>query len=148
MAEKYVCSLPIGIRIRWVNSMKELLAHTSYHVCLICFFLALNLVKPRCLSLCLSCLLSNNYWAMQHRVSIFIQPSKVLSDGEIWVVINQIETLHTLSILIFACIYFCELKKIVFHKYLFFPNGNFEFINFNRIEKRIRKRQLSQGTCS
>ena len=34
------------------------------------------------------------------------------------VVIILIETLHTLSILIFACTYFCELKKIIFREYL------------------------------
>ena len=44
---------------------------------------------------------------------------------ESWVVIIQIETLHKLSVLIFACIYFCELKKIIFPEYLFYANGKF-----------------------
>ena len=50
MAEKYVnsvWSLPIGIRIRWTNSMEELLAYTSSHVCFIRFLLALNLVSSK-----------------------------------------------------------------------------------------------------
>ena len=50
MAEKYVnsvWSLPIGIRIRWKNSMEELLAYTSSHVFLIRFLLALNLVSSK-----------------------------------------------------------------------------------------------------
>ena len=58
-------------------------------------------------------------------------------------VIIQIETLHTLSVLkkaklkkmYFTITHFCEWQ--VFE--------NFEFINFSPKEKRIRKRQLSQG---
>ena len=41
------------------------------------------------------------------------------------VVITLIETLHTLSILIFARIYFCELKKIIFREYLCLPMASF-----------------------
>ena len=33
-------------------------------------------------------------------------------------VVIQIETLHTLSVLLFTCFYVCELKKIVFREYL------------------------------
>ena len=65
-----------------------------------------------------------------------------------WVVITQIETLHTLSVLIFACIYFCKLKKIVFPENLFLRMASFwkfAFINFNPKDKRLRKRQLNQG---
>ena len=60
----------------------------------------------------------------------------------------QTETLHTLSILIFACIYSCELKKSYFASAYFFEwqvFQNFEFINFSPKEKRLRKRQLNQG---
>ena len=41
------------------------------------FLLALDFAcsKIKCLSFCLSCLLSNNYWATWHQISIFIQPS-------------------------------------------------------------------------
>ena len=54
----------------------------------------------------------------------------------------QIEPLHTLSVLIFAGIYFCELKKsyfvgTYFCKWQVFEN--FEFIDFRPKEKRIRK---------
>ena len=66
------------------------------------------------------------------------------------VVIILIETLHTLSILIFACTYFCELKKSYFvSTYVceWQAFENFEFINFRPKEKRIRKRQLNQRIC-
>ena len=70
---------------------------------------------------------------------------------------------HTLSVLIFACIYFCELKKSYFASTYFckwqvfetFASTyfcewqvfeNFEFINFSPKEKIIRKRELNQGT--
>ena len=33
--------------------------------------------------------------------------------------------MHSLSILIFVCIYFCELKKNVFLEYSFFANSKF-----------------------
>ena len=69
----------------------------------------------------------------------------------------------TLSVLIFACIYFHELKKSYFastgcSEWQVFENfkstyfcewlvfENFEFINFRPKENRIRKRQLTQGT--
>ena len=66
------------------------------------------------------------------------------------VVIILIETLHILSILIFACTYFCELKKITFREYLCLQMASFwkfEFINFRPKEKRKRKRQLNQRIC-
>ena len=40
-------------------------------------------------------------------------------------VVIQMETLHTLSVLIFVCISFCELKKIVFREYLFLQMASF-----------------------
>ena len=68
-------------------------------------------------------------------------------------VVIQIETLHTLGVLIFTCIYFCKLKKsyfasICFCKWKVFEN--FKFINFSPKEKTIRKRRLNQwifGLC-
>ena len=55
----------------------------------------------------------------------------------------QIETLHTLSVLIFACIYFCELKKLYFASTYFLQLASFwkfrVYINFSPIEKRTRK---------
>ena len=56
----------------------------------------------------------------------------------------------TLSVILFACIYFCELKKNRISRVLVFCEKrvfeNFEFINFSPKEKGIRKRQLNQGT--
>ena len=42
-----------------------------------------------------------------------------------WVVVIQTETLHALSVLIFACFYVYELKKIVFREYLFLRMASF-----------------------
>ena len=56
-------------------------------------------------------------------------------------VVIQIETLHTLSVLISACIHVCELKKPYFASTYFYEwqvFESFEFINFSPKEKRIR----------
>ena len=55
---------------------------------------------------------------------------------------------HTLSVLIFACIYFRELKKIVLREYLFLRLAasflKFRVYKFQPQRKKIR--QLNQGT--
>ena len=60
----------------------------------------------------------------------------------------QIETLYTLSVLIFAYLFLRAKKNRIsrvlpFYEWQVFEN--FGFINFSPIEKRIRKRQLNQG---
>ena len=60
-------------------------------------------------------------------------------------VVIQIETLHTFNVLIFACIYFCELKKIVFCEYLFLRMASFwkfRVYKFQRQRKKNKKRTV------
>ena len=135
MADKYVdsvWSLAIGIRIKWTNSMEELLAYTHL-ICLFnsFFFLALNFLFSK---------------TKMFKYRYLFSQAKYYLTRESWMVIIQIETLHTLSILISACIYFCELKKRILRVLIFYEwqvFDNFEFINFSPIEKWIRKIQLN-----
>ena len=61
------------------------------------------------------------------------------------VVVIQIETLHNLSVLIFACIYFWELQKIVFCEYLFLQMAsfwNFWVYKFQPQRKKNKKKTV------
>ena len=122
--------------------MEELLAYTSSHVCLICFLLALTFIFSKIKMFKLLFIL---FVIKQRNIGchyLFSQ-ANYCRTRESWVVITEIE-------IIFACIYFCELKKSYFASTYFCEwqvFENFEFINFTPKEKRIRKRQFNHEIC-
>ena len=87
-------------------------------------------------------MLLNNYWATQHRISIFIQPSKVLFDEGKPSVDNSDRKIAHLKPTNFHFYLFLRAKKNRILRVQVFEN--FEFINFSPKEKGT-KRQLNQG---
>ena len=81
----------------------------------------------------------------------FFSQAKYYPLRESWVVIIQIGTFAYLKHTNFSRVFFCEVKQIVFHEYLFLRMASFWkfwLYWFNRKKERIRKRQLNQGSCS
>ena len=78
----------------------------------------------------------------------FFGQAKYYPTRENWVVIIQVETLHTSSVLIFAGIYFCELKKIVFREYLFLRMTSFwKFRVYELKKKTVESRDIPLIFC-
>ena len=111
-----------------------------YHItCLICLFnsfkLALSFAfsKTKMFKVLFILFVMKQLLGNVKSVLIFILP------------IKQTEKLHTWSILIFTCIYFCELKNFISWVFIFCECQvfeNFNFMNLNPIEKRIRKKTV------
>ena len=116
----------------------ETLCMNYWHIPhLICFFTSFvaSIKLPRCLSFCLSYFLLNNYWATWHKISIFIQPDKILSEKGKLSGGNSDRNIAYLKHTNFH-IYFCELKKIVCRKYLFLQMANFWKFNVYKFQPR------------
>ena len=117
--------------------MEELLAYTSSHVCLICFLLALTFIFSKIKMFKLLFIL---FVIKQRNIGchyLFSQ-ANYCRTRESWVVITEIE-------IIFACIYFCELKKSYFASTYFCEwqvFENFEFINFTPPKKKNKKKTV------
>ena len=131
--------------------MEKLLAYASSHMFVyFVFLLAVNFFfsNTKMLKLLFILLVIKQFLGnVTSGIDIYSAKAKYYPIRESWVVVIQIETLHTLSVLIFAYIYFCELKKSYFARTYFWEwtvFENFEVINFSSKEKRIRKRQLNQ----
>ena len=123
-AEKYVDSVCLIITCRNQNQVEKLYGreigiYLISYVCLLRFLLALNFGFSKTKMFKLLFILLSMIGQLNIGYRCLLSEAKYYSTRESWVVVIQIETLHTLSVLIVACFYVCEKKKIVFREYLF-----------------------------